>query len=240
MSDQEPFLARWSRRKRAATEPQPPAETEAAPSAAASPPAAAESQKEEAGSAASAPRDPPLDPATLPSIDSITAVTDIRPFLAPGVPPELTHAALRRAWTTDRSIRDFVGLAENAWDFNSPDSITGFGAIEMTAQLRSEITRMVGRSLTDAGIPSAAEVPEKQASAGLPDRSRIAADGERGPSPKGDGEAPEKAAPEEKCDARNSAPRLQGEERHIALQEKLRADHLPSQRKRLHGRALPE
>ena len=83
----------------------------------------------------------------MPSIESITAVTDIRPFLAPGVPPELTRAALRRVWTTDPSIRDFVGLADYAWDFNTPGSMPGFGAVEMTDQLRSEILRMVGRSL---------------------------------------------------------------------------------------------
>ena len=38
--------------------------------------------------------------------NSITAATDIRAFLAPGVPAELTRAALRRAWTADPAIRD--------------------------------------------------------------------------------------------------------------------------------------
>jgi hypothetical protein len=36
----------------------------------------------------------------LPSIESIVAESDVRAFLAPGVPPELTRAALRRAWST--------------------------------------------------------------------------------------------------------------------------------------------
>jgi len=41
--------------------------------------------------------------------------------------------------------RDFVGLAENAWDFNAPGSIAGFGPLEMTEELRREVARMVGR-----------------------------------------------------------------------------------------------
>ena len=66
----------------------------------------------------------------LPPIESITAATDIRAFLAPGVPEELTRAALRRVWVTDPTIRDFVGLAENQWDFTNPDGVPGFGSLE--------------------------------------------------------------------------------------------------------------
>jgi Protein of unknown function (DUF3306) len=42
--------------------------------------------------------EPAFDVTKLPPIESITADSDIRAFLAPGVPPELTRAALRRAW----------------------------------------------------------------------------------------------------------------------------------------------
>ncbi|MDI3468454.1 MAG: hypothetical protein OJF62_000517 [Pseudolabrys sp.] len=75
--------------------------------------------------------------AELPSIDSITAETDIRAFLKPGVPADLSRAALRRAWSSDPAIRDFVGLVENGWDFNNPDAVPGFGTIsvEEAAQL---------------------------------------------------------------------------------------------------------
>jgi Protein of unknown function (DUF3306) len=72
----------------------------------------------------------PFDPASLPSIDSITADTDIVAFLKSGVPTELTRAALRRAWTSDQAIRDFVGIAENQWDFNDPNGIAGFGRLD--------------------------------------------------------------------------------------------------------------
>ena len=75
--------------------------------------------------------------ASLPPLESITAESDIRAFLAPGVPPELTRAALRRAWAADPKIRDFVGLAEYDWDFNTPGAMAGFGPLEMTDELRA-------------------------------------------------------------------------------------------------------
>jgi Protein of unknown function (DUF3306) len=73
--------------------------------------------------------DQPFDPASLPSIETITVNTDIRGFLQSRVPAELTRAALRQAWASDPAIRDFIGIAENQWDFNDPDSIPGFGPL---------------------------------------------------------------------------------------------------------------
>src|SRR5262249_52856262 len=67
-----------------------------------------------------------FDPATLPPVESIDGGTDVSAFLRPGVPAELTQAALRRAWSADPAIRDFVGPAENAWDFNAPGGVPGF------------------------------------------------------------------------------------------------------------------
>jgi hypothetical protein len=46
--------------------------------------------------ATDAPASPAFDPASLPLLQSITAGTDIRSFLASNVPLELTRAALRR------------------------------------------------------------------------------------------------------------------------------------------------
>ena len=68
-----------------------------------------------------------FDPAGLPSIEAITANTDIRGFLQSRVPAELTRAALRQTWASDPAIRDFIGIAENQWDFNDPNAIPGFG-----------------------------------------------------------------------------------------------------------------
>ena len=70
-----------------------------------------------------------LDLASLPPIESIGGGSDIRPFLAAGVPADLTRAALRRAWSTDPAIRDFVGLSENSWDFNEPDGVPVVGLL---------------------------------------------------------------------------------------------------------------
>jgi hypothetical protein len=76
--------------------------------------------------------DQAFDPASLPSLEQIAADTDIGAFLQSSVPAELTRAALRRAWASDPAIRDFIGIAENQWDFNDPDGIPGFGPLLAT------------------------------------------------------------------------------------------------------------
>jgi hypothetical protein len=76
--------------------------------------------------------DQAFDPASLPSLEQIAADTDIGAFLQSGVPAELARAALRRAWESDPAIRDFIGIAENQWDFNDPDGIPGFGPLLAT------------------------------------------------------------------------------------------------------------
>src|SRR5437016_5085655 len=144
MNDPENFIARWSRRKRhAADDPKP---------AVACPPAAASTEsaeqprdKSDPAPVVSGASEAGFDVTKLPSVDTITADTDIRAFLAPGVPAELTRAALRRAWALDPAIRDYVGLSENSWDFNAPDSIGGFGRLELTDELRQAVDAMMSR-----------------------------------------------------------------------------------------------
>src|SRR6266567_8064027 len=134
MSDEE-FLSRWSRRKReakAAPEAPPPAQPVATPNA--DPAVTAES-----------PAVDEVDLSSLPPIDSITALTDVTAFLRKGIPRELKRAALRRAWAADPAIRDFIGLAENAWDFNDPDAMPGFGPLDCSEeQLGALVDRIVG------------------------------------------------------------------------------------------------
>ena len=81
----------------------------------------------------------------MPPIDSITAGSDIKAFLQAGVPQDLTRAALRRAWTADPAIRDFIGLAENQWDFTDPTAMPGFGPLEATDDLRQLVSQAMGR-----------------------------------------------------------------------------------------------
>src|SRR5215467_5054675 len=152
MSEPENFIARWARRKRNAAE-----EPKVAPST-----DPGEESREGSGPAPVASGAPEsaeavLDLTKLPPIEMITAETDIRAFLAPGVPAELTRAALRRAWAADPKIRDFIGLSENSWDFNAPGGVPGFGSLEMTDELRQQIARMVGRSLANAPTDSPAQ-----------------------------------------------------------------------------------
>jgi Protein of unknown function (DUF3306) len=149
MSDQENFIARWSRRKREATEDAEGAKSAGLPggpevSAEAGKGGRHESDPAPVEVGVPQPSEIGFDLTKLPSIETITAGTDIRAFLAPGVPAEMTRAALRRAWTSDPNIRDFVGLSENSWDFNAPDTIAGFGKLEITDELKAQVMRMLG------------------------------------------------------------------------------------------------
>jgi hypothetical protein len=149
MSGDEPFLARWSRRKRDVT-----VQSDAGKNP---PPSAAEIAK-------------PVSPTTveasatmpLPPIEAIESASQLQAFLAPGVPLELTRAALRQAWTADPAIRDFIGLSENAWDFNAPGGVPGFGSLDL-----EDIHRLVGQVLDEPQVSDAiaATAPLADASA---------------------------------------------------------------------------
>jgi len=172
MSETENFITRWSRRKRKAAEDAEATRSSGAVDAAPEGARPNEDQHEGGdaprGGASDRPASAP-DLTKLPPIETITAESDIRAFLAPGVPPELTRAALRRAWVADPKIRDFVGLADYDWDFNAPGAMTGFGSLEMTDELRQQIARMVGGNLaneaTDSPAQTSAEVQGKPAPA---------------------------------------------------------------------------
>ena len=160
MSEGEGFLTRWSRRKRHAKEDLAAPVAEApTPSLSAEPAPSIQDAPLPQQSVASAPG---VDLTKLPALESITAGTDIRDFLAAGVPEALKRAALRRAWAADPAIRDFVGLAENTWDFTAPDSIHGFGPMAATddvAGMAAQITRSMERPrlpIEEAEAPSRA------------------------------------------------------------------------------------
>jgi hypothetical protein len=103
------------------------------------------------------PAEEPFDPASLPSIESIVANTDITGFLQSRVPAELRRAALRRAWTSDPAIRDFIGIAENQWDFNDPTAMPGFGPMLEGDRLPELLAQALGgRDKLAALIP---EIP---------------------------------------------------------------------------------
>jgi hypothetical protein len=181
----------------------------------------------------------------LPPVDTITAQTDVRAFLAPGVPPELTRAALRRAWAADPKIRDFVGLAEYDWDFNAPDAVTGFGPLELTEEMRRRMIDMVGRGLAPEprrevapskpicqSAPSNAESPAAEALS-APDRASAAPAAQGQPQI---GSAQPKPTGSERCESSLSG---QGGTAAAAAQDSSTKSANTVIVKRLHGRALP-
>src|SRR5262245_18970174 len=111
MAEDEHFLERWSRRKTQAQRKDPD-RPDGAPRPCDEPAAAAPEPADPVGPVPPtfATPKPEFDPASLPPLDSITALSDVRAFLAPGVPQELARPALRRAWSADPSIRDLIGL----------------------------------------------------------------------------------------------------------------------------------
>jgi hypothetical protein len=157
-----------------------------------------------------------VDLGSLPSIDAIAAGTDITAFLRKGIPPELMQAALRRAWTADPAIRDFVGLAENAWDFNDPNAMPGFGPLDCSqAELAAWVDRIVG------GLREAAEA-QPDTPTQLQETSDI---------PNGDvvHSAVIIATPDEAVPTEIAAP--------VASQPAMEPDTVP---RRVHGGALPQ
>ena len=175
MTDPEDFLSRWSRRKRDAKaesaaqtkhdgtsapdqgKPQEPLPPKVVRDGAVAP--------EGAAGAGENPK-AMFDLSTLPSLDSIGPATDISVFLQAGVPEALSRAALRRAWSADPGIRDFIGLSENSWDFTAGDGMHGFGALDpadakrLLAQLFSEGDETKDTTADDATTPEARRVAE--------------------------------------------------------------------------------
>jgi TorA maturation chaperone TorD len=159
MTRSENIVARWSRMKRESGKT-----VEPDGSSSGHKPGEAEPGDLNQATAATPPTEPPasstFDLASLPPLQSITAGTDIRSFLGSGVPVELTRAALRRAWVTDPAIRDFIGIAENQWDFNDPTAMPGFGPLRA-----EDVPGLAGPGETAA---TAEEVPAGPTSAAGP------------------------------------------------------------------------
>ncbi len=164
------FLERWSRKKiEAKIEAKAEAKIEArrdgseAPAAPgiadALPPGLSEQPMADAERPAPVAPAPEFDLTHLPSLESITAATDIRGFLSPGVPKELARAALRRAWAADPAIRDFVGLAENAWDFTDPTAMPGFGPLPPGYDVKQLVAQIFSGSEKPADLATLASKP---------------------------------------------------------------------------------
>jgi hypothetical protein len=231
----EDFLSRWSRRKQAAAQApdqaKPGAESAAGPDRA--PDARDPSAVAEGAARSSAPA---FDPASLPPLESITAETDIRAFFAAGVPAELTRAALRRVWTADPKIRDFVGLADYDWDFNAPGSMAGFGPLEGADALRAQMARRLGPLIAENDSDAASDQgagPAQEMSA-----SDQLYDPQSQPT-----QIPvtTKDEPSQICGApQQGAEPTRPDREFVAAQQQEKPDDIQSIARRRHGRALPE
>jgi hypothetical protein len=226
MSTDESFLARWFRRKRGTT---PTARGQSNPKStgdtAASKAAAASLSPEETQSL--------FDSTSLPPIESICTGSDIRPFLAPGVPADLTRAALRRAWSADPAIRDFIGLSENSWDFNAPGGVPGSGSLT-AADARRLLARMMG----EIEMPQASEPTPPAAERSSDDQPPLPASEASRPIPDPVAEQI-KLVGDSDADHRNSMPGA--ETSNIAMQhERGKQESHLSVRRHRHGGALPD
>jgi hypothetical protein len=176
MSEPEGFLSRWSRKKRAAEKdeskavedqslhPRESGDTPSARPRESGDPEARSMDSRLHGDERQQPESSPetaiaggkksdseseIDLSKLPSLDEITADTDIRPFLARGVPVSLRQAALRRLWVADPKIRDFIGIAENQWDFTAQGATPGFDLASPTGDVARMVADMFGPKAAD-------------------------------------------------------------------------------------------
>jgi hypothetical protein len=158
--DDKGFLARWSQRKQEAKQPEreaPVADTEVA----AEPAAEVESPEE-------------FDLSSLPSLDELTAQTDITAFLRKGVPEHLRNAALRKSWALDPAIRNYVNPAlDYAYDWNTPGGVPGNSELGAGIDIARMVSQIMGTSETPAEPPASvagvpAEIPNDPDSSGDP------------------------------------------------------------------------
>jgi Protein of unknown function (DUF3306) len=165
MNDPENFISRWSRRKREATDENvQPEKTVAGKANDPTAPAESAIQGAPGSGTAASPVPKFFDVSSLPSIESIDAGTDITAFMRPGVPAALRHAALRRVWSTDPAIRNFMGPNENYWDVAGPEGAPGFGDLAPNLDIKRLVSEVFGEPVPEvdqAESASPAQVPER-------------------------------------------------------------------------------
>jgi hypothetical protein len=147
--DDQGFLSRWSRRKRAIAE-QEASETDLAPAlpqpALAAPPAPV------------APDEPAPEPEMVepPSLDLVDKDFDVAHWLRQNVPESWKLAAMRRAWETDPAIRDFENPARDyALDWNTPGGAPGYGPLTESDDVEGMVRGIFGEPPTPEIEPEA-------------------------------------------------------------------------------------
>ncbi|MEF2549875.1 DUF3306 domain-containing protein [Aurantimonas sp. A2-1-M11] len=137
------------------------------------------------GDAPVATADTPITPeelAALPDPDALTATSDVTAFLRKGVPASLRNRAMRRLWSLDPAIRDYVGDARDyAWDWNVPGGVPVSGPLSATTDVKQMVRDIFRREKAPAagsGEPAAEAdpLPTAHGSHGEPERRDTAAD----------------------------------------------------------------
>jgi len=230
----EPFLARWARRKQSATR----GETERAVGPQEKGDAAASSldADQPAADGTATPEEPPFDLSKLPKIEDLTAETDIAAFLDKRVPAALRNAALGRMWSLDPTIRDFIEVAEYQWNWNVPGGAPfyelmepGTGASTILADATSAIVRPLNAATDDAQTsPSIISEKEKE-NIQIEDEQHT----QHAALPSNDASTPD-ADPANDC---GTMPDIAAQNSDAALQHIDAEDAFPPRRR--HGSALP-
>ncbi len=237
MSEPENFLSRWARRKREAEQEaqhEPPLESKKDAAPGAEPEAKADADTDlvvENDSAPAKAEAESFDIDSLPPLESINAATHIRDFLRPGVPADLSRAALRRAWSADPAIRDFIGLSENAWDFTDTNDILGFGPLHDGDDIRRMVAEVFGDG-PKAEAPATEPQPDPvvpQHAAAQPEENEQESD-------------PAKAGGDAATAAGSNTAALQYDRSAGVgdVQGSEETKHAALQQRRAHGRALPQ
>ena len=142
------FLSRWSQRKREVAD----ADRMAGTGTDAGPDAEAAGVSLEHVASDGAPQaavDAPItaeELAALPDPEDLTAASDMTAFLRKGVPASLRNRAMRRLWSLDPAIRDYVGDARDyAWDWNVPGGVPVSGPLSATTDVKQMVKDIFGR-----------------------------------------------------------------------------------------------
>lgn len=221
--DRGDFLSRWSRRKldaRRDTGAAPTSEEVALPNPLDAKPDGLPSEPAPEGEAALTSE----EIEALPKIEELTAETDIRGFLRSGVPELLKNAALRRMWSLDPAIRDYVSEArEYAYDWNVPGGVPGNGPLLPTDDVQAMLGRIFGDGPTpvEAGAEDPLPQPDGQ---GTPANIRLA------------DEPPDEADPA--AEERSAAPEIEAPDTGVAPSSADATQSTGAPRRR-HGGAIP-
>jgi hypothetical protein len=245
MSD-DGFLSRWSRRKRAAQAAGRPPRAAPVEGEADAAVQAARTGEGIAGEPVGAVAEPEASAealADLPSLEELTADSDVSLFLRRGVPESLRNAALRRMWSLDPKIRDFVSEArEYAYDWNTPGGVPGSGPL-LSSEVRRLAARVMGGDIADDDEPAPLR-DEAGSATDVDSQSGEAARHEAPPAETG-GDERAAASPDNASESTPILAGSQGNDDHDAAVSEVEASPQPSNAaatpspRRRHGGALP-